>query len=718
MAIELLDMGLIEAVYPIYIGDFDSSKGEYLDYWASGCHPANIPEIAVKLVEEKLREHLDRESLGTPMVDNRTVKSVLDVIGQHLGIVYKGAADDFYDEVVDGIVEMMQTLPSHTAQPAPAITTPATSRSGRPVLRRTSTNSSSTKEGHSFFSDPSMPMIPFTPRDGDGVAIDASPRSDTNSSTSGSSSAKINRGISRKGGEDGSLKGSINYSNLVGSSDSGGDGGIGLVPQSLGKRNIGLKLSTMHEETLRSSLRGSREGSPQGSSNVTPRSDTSPTRVSFTSRGSNKGEICYAGEPPAAVKNAAGGSRPHDVKEHEGVDVGGRAARSNSTAPPIPPSPMPPSPIPPLLNASDRGSTFPPSPPPPRSKKPTEPIPPAAGEKTGRNMPLLDLNLLNKPEREGDTHTNEDQDQEDQEDLSVNDNRICNGKGPPDKNSAESRNFTGVVGSKTRSIIIGGDDGSDDGDDDDDASDDADDGVDVDHDDNEGGPHDDDFNSDVGMADSGHVSGGSSDNHNHNPNHNHNHGSIMMTRQAVRDVVTTSAGSMVTSEIDSGVGKYDGNGNGSGNNGVVTRNGNGRVNDGNDVHLRKNSVNPTKGDNNTITPIKTPESKTLPSSSSSSSSSLFSPLPSTPISGANTGGFGTPSTSTPYNSVVASGTTRTVVLGSSTELLQAVAAMNLKKSASNSGNGGASTGSTASTPILDLLLARSRAHQNNQSPQG
>eukprot|EP01041_Mallomonas_annulata_P011899 gene11899-biopygen5820 len=67
LALELSDMGLLDRVYPIMIGneisDSDSVPGTYSRYnewgnWASS-------EV-VTSVEAKLREHLERKGLGSP----------------------------------------------------------------------------------------------------------------------------------------------------------------------------------------------------------------------------------------------------------------------------------------------------------------------------------------------------------------------------------------------------------------------------------------------------------------------------------------------------------------------------------------------------------------------------------------------------------------------------------------------------------------------------
>ena len=50
---ELQGLGLIEKIFPIFIGNFNDSKNEYGNYFGGGCHPA-LPEVSVKVVGSAL----------------------------------------------------------------------------------------------------------------------------------------------------------------------------------------------------------------------------------------------------------------------------------------------------------------------------------------------------------------------------------------------------------------------------------------------------------------------------------------------------------------------------------------------------------------------------------------------------------------------------------------------------------------------------------------
>ena len=65
LALELLDRGMIEGIYPVFIGDSDGT-GLYSNYFNDGCQCGPMIESSVDAVESKLMEHLDRQALGMP----------------------------------------------------------------------------------------------------------------------------------------------------------------------------------------------------------------------------------------------------------------------------------------------------------------------------------------------------------------------------------------------------------------------------------------------------------------------------------------------------------------------------------------------------------------------------------------------------------------------------------------------------------------------------
>ena len=63
-------------MFPVFIDNLDATTSEYSHYFDSGCHPS-LSEVTIKSVEEKLRSHMENQALDTPIIPDRTVKSVV-----------------------------------------------------------------------------------------------------------------------------------------------------------------------------------------------------------------------------------------------------------------------------------------------------------------------------------------------------------------------------------------------------------------------------------------------------------------------------------------------------------------------------------------------------------------------------------------------------------------------------------------------------------------
>ena len=112
LALELESFSLLEAVFPVMIGDSsgdctDPRACTYTKYFESGCLP-KCPAIAVKSVEVKLREHLNNQGLGAPVGSNRTVKDILQTLTAHQGGFIQGAGGDAFSVLVDSIHSMIK----------------------------------------------------------------------------------------------------------------------------------------------------------------------------------------------------------------------------------------------------------------------------------------------------------------------------------------------------------------------------------------------------------------------------------------------------------------------------------------------------------------------------------------------------------------------------------------------------------------------------------
>ena len=124
LAVDLQGLGLIEKMFPVFIGDVDVKTSEYIKYgFGSGdCHP-KLPEISVKSVEEKLRHHMESQALGTPVVPDRTVVSVVDAITACQGAFIVGPADATFAAAAASIVKMLTPPEPMVRQQSTMVTT-------------------------------------------------------------------------------------------------------------------------------------------------------------------------------------------------------------------------------------------------------------------------------------------------------------------------------------------------------------------------------------------------------------------------------------------------------------------------------------------------------------------------------------------------------------------------------------------------------------------
>ena len=111
-ALELQSFNLLEAVFPVMIGDssadsLDPRACTYTNYFKSGCSP-RCSDISVKSIEEKLCEHFNNQGLGAPFRSNRTLKEILQALTTHQGGFIQGAGGDAFTHVVDSIYSMIK----------------------------------------------------------------------------------------------------------------------------------------------------------------------------------------------------------------------------------------------------------------------------------------------------------------------------------------------------------------------------------------------------------------------------------------------------------------------------------------------------------------------------------------------------------------------------------------------------------------------------------
>jgi hypothetical protein len=132
LALELRERGMIEGVFPVFIGNVseseDASTGAksftYSDYFATGCHPSPLPAASVGSVEGKLREHLGRQGLGLPLDASRTVQEVMGDVTANQGGFWRGEKEGALSAICESIVAMRQQIRSKNqrgATPTPAV---------------------------------------------------------------------------------------------------------------------------------------------------------------------------------------------------------------------------------------------------------------------------------------------------------------------------------------------------------------------------------------------------------------------------------------------------------------------------------------------------------------------------------------------------------------------------------------------------------------------
>ena len=110
LAVELQGLGLIEKMFPVFIGNLDATTSEYSHYFGSGCHP-QLSETTVNSVEEKLRHHMESQALGTPILPDRTVASVVGAITACQGAFIIGPTDATFAAAAASIAKMLTDVP-------------------------------------------------------------------------------------------------------------------------------------------------------------------------------------------------------------------------------------------------------------------------------------------------------------------------------------------------------------------------------------------------------------------------------------------------------------------------------------------------------------------------------------------------------------------------------------------------------------------------------
>ena len=108
-ALELRELGFIEKICPVMIGDYDTSSECYSNFFASGGKP-NAPSLSVTSVEAKLRCFMETTGLGTPFVSSTDVDFTLNTILSCQGAFIEGPRTTAFDEAAAAILTMLAPL--------------------------------------------------------------------------------------------------------------------------------------------------------------------------------------------------------------------------------------------------------------------------------------------------------------------------------------------------------------------------------------------------------------------------------------------------------------------------------------------------------------------------------------------------------------------------------------------------------------------------------
>lgn len=110
LALEFHQRELVERIYPVMIGDFNSDYQTYGKYFVDGCHPRLEGNVTVHSVETQVEYHLNRLRLGSPLLSDMTVAGVCKEVVSKQGKLVEGPQDDALSATVDDIEGMVQIL--------------------------------------------------------------------------------------------------------------------------------------------------------------------------------------------------------------------------------------------------------------------------------------------------------------------------------------------------------------------------------------------------------------------------------------------------------------------------------------------------------------------------------------------------------------------------------------------------------------------------------
>eukprot|EP00596_Hydrurales_sp_CCMP1899_P005046 CAMPEP_0119046350 /NCGR_PEP_ID=MMETSP1177-20130426/46018_1 /TAXON_ID=2985 /ORGANISM="Ochromonas sp, Strain CCMP1899" /LENGTH=736 /DNA_ID=CAMNT_0007019377 /DNA_START=1046 /DNA_END=3253 /DNA_ORIENTATION=+ len=109
LALELYERGVVEKIFPLFIGEKDPDTGLYLKYTFHGedaCHPPSFPNCIVNSIDERLKIRLDDLGLGLPYFKAMSVAEVMTNLMRFQGTFAEGNLETSLGNVLGDIVSM------------------------------------------------------------------------------------------------------------------------------------------------------------------------------------------------------------------------------------------------------------------------------------------------------------------------------------------------------------------------------------------------------------------------------------------------------------------------------------------------------------------------------------------------------------------------------------------------------------------------------------
>ena len=107
LGIELRNMGFLNFIFPVMIGDYDENTSTYSNFFACG-GPPKVTNDHVPYIESILLSHMDHQALGTPLEPGKSVSAVLTDILKCQGALITGDGNDAFNKAADTILRMLQ----------------------------------------------------------------------------------------------------------------------------------------------------------------------------------------------------------------------------------------------------------------------------------------------------------------------------------------------------------------------------------------------------------------------------------------------------------------------------------------------------------------------------------------------------------------------------------------------------------------------------------